>query len=304
MTRRAITWNALPALRVSLLVSVVIPFTLEGCIWNGERPLTDIDAGDSVDLANGGDSAGKGTGGGIAGTAGTAGDGGFGGVAGTNGGFGGASEAGVGGAPAGAGGGPGSGGNAGGSGGSSGATGSGPDGSIDAFQPDNAAADIVPSNDANTPPTACGLTRSTTRIWSFATDIEGWDFADGTMTWTGALGDPSPGALQVDWTASVPVHPRRVEALGDLRGRVVTAWIWVAPGPAVGVKVFVQTGSRYWWADGGVVTPPPGQWTCVTLDIDNPAYSRQLYDPTDVQVIGLELQTTTSSRAYIDQVAY
>jgi hypothetical protein len=71
-----------------------------------------------------------------------------------------------------------------------------------------------------------------------------------------------------------------------------------------GVKPFVQTTSRYWWADGGVVTPPAGQWTCVTLDIDNPAFSRQQYDPSDIQILGFELQTMAAGRVYIDQVAY
>ena len=95
-----------------------------------------------------------------------------------------------------------------------------------------------------------------------------------------------------------------MEAFGDLRGHVVTARVWVDPRAAVGIKVFVQTGVRYWWADGGQVTPPPGQWSCVTLDIDNPIYSRIQYDPTDVTVLGLELQTTGTGRVYIDQVAY
>jgi hypothetical protein len=124
------------------------------------------------------------------------------------------------------------------------------------------------------------------------------------MIWTSAVGNPAPGALQVDWTGAAPIHPRRVETLGDLRGRILSARVWVDPGAAVGIKVFAQTGVRYWWADGGQVTPPAGQWTCVTLDIDNPAYSRIQYDPTDVQVLGLELQTGGSGRVYIDQVEY
>lgn len=220
-----------------------------------------------------------------------------------------AGSSGIGGGPGGAGGtgvggGSGMGGGAGWDGGSGDAGSAGQSGSIDASQPDTGAADLTSLNDATTPPTICGTAGTATKIWSFATDVEGWDFADGTMIWTSTVGDPNPGALQVDWTGALPVHPRRVQALGDLRGHVVTALVLVNSGAPVGVKVFVQTGSRYWWADGGVVMLPSGQWTCVTLDIDNPAFSRQQYDPTDVQVLGLELQTASSGRVYIDQVEY
>jgi hypothetical protein len=258
--------------RVLLLLLIAVSFVAESCIWNGDRPLANGDAGEANDLGTGDQGSSIGTGGGNGGS----GSGGDSGVAGS----------------------PGIG------GGSVGAGGTGQGGSIDASQPDVGAADRSPPNDTSSPPTTCGPPGAATKLWSFTSNVDGWDFADGTMVWTGAVGDPDPGALQVDWTGALPVHPRRVEALGDLRGHVVTAHVWVAPGAAVGIKVFVQTGQRYWWADGGMVTPPAGQWTCVTLDIDNPAFGRQQYDPRDVQVLGLELQTTSSGRAYVDQVEY
>jgi hypothetical protein len=266
---------------------IAAPFIAQACVWNGDRSLADVDAGDSIDLGNHDEGFATGSGG-IAGGTGMGGNG----IAGAPG---------AGGASSGVGGGNGVGGRAGSGGGSGGA---GQGGSIDASQPDTGAADLTPTNDATTPPSNCGPTGPATKIWDFATDVEGWDFADGTMIWTGAAGDPDPGALQVDWTGAAPVHPRRLQALGDLRGHVVTARVWVDPGAAVGVKVFVQTGNRDWWADGGQVTPPPGQWTCVTLDIDNPVFSRIQYDPTDVQILGVELQTASSGRVYIDQVEY
>jgi hypothetical protein len=33
-------------------------------------------------------------------------------------------------------------------------------------------------------------------------------------------------------------------------------------------------------------------------------FSRIQYDPTDVQILGVELQTASSGRVYIDQVEY
>ena len=260
-------------------------FLAQACIWSGDRSVAEVDAAESLDLVGADNSSATGTGGGsgtgvggetgIDGSAGT-GSGGVSGVGGDIGGVGGA--VGVG-----------------------GTTGQG--GSIDASQPDTGP-DLTPPSDTSIPPATCGPVGSVIKTWSFATDVESWEFADGTMTWVGTVGQPDPGALQVDWLGALPVHPRYAQPLGNLRGRTVTARMWVDAGASVGIKVFVQTGSRDWWADGGIVTPTPGQWTCVTLTIDNPAFSRQQYDPSDVQILGVEFQTTTSGRVYIDQVTY
>jgi hypothetical protein len=279
--------------RAPVLALIAASFVAQACVWNGYRSPDQVDADDPIDLVSADDGVATGTGGGVAGGTGTGGDSGIAGASGTGGVTAGAGGTGVGG-------GTGIGGRA----GSGGAPGGGQGGSIDASQPDTGAVDLTQSNDTGTPPASCGPAGVPIKIWSFATDVESWDFPDGTMTWTGAVGDPDPGALQVDWTGSLPVHPRRMQALGDLQGRVVTARVWVDSGASVGIKVFVQTGSRYWWADGGMVMPRLREWTCVTLDIDNPAFARQQYDPRDVQVLGLELQTTGSARVYIDQVAY
>ena len=274
---------------------IAAPLIAEACVWNGERPPTDLDAGETNDVGSGDDGSASGSGG-AGGAAGMAGNGGIAGMPGMGGN--GAGGTGLGGAP-------GAGGAAGLDGGSGGAGGTAPDSGIDAFQPDTGAADRAPPTDTSAPPPTCGPTGALTETWSFDADVEGWDLADGTsLTWTGAVGDPAPGALQANWTGAAPVHPRRVQAFGDLRGHVVRALVWVDPGEAVGVKVFVQTGVRYWWADGGQVMVPSGQWSCVTLDVDNPAFGRTQYDPTDVKVLGVELQTTSSGHAYIDQVAY
>ncbi|HMF43065.1 MAG TPA: hypothetical protein VKQ32_20470 [Polyangia bacterium] len=155
------------------------------------------------------------------------------------------------------------------------------------------------------PNTTCSQAGTATQFWSFDTDAQGWELSGpGSMVWTGAVGDPVVGALQVDWGGGSSTHPRLVQALGDLRGRIITAEVWVDAGTNVTAKLFVQTGTKQVWADGGVVTPTPGQWTCLALDVDNPAFSHQQYDPTSVAIVGLELDGTGATRIYFDTFAY
>jgi len=306
-----ITWSVLTLPRLPLLVLIGASFVGVACIWDGDRVLGDNpDAGaeDGFEWGTGGSGAG-GNGSGTGGS-GAGGDLGLAGSPGAGGAIGGIGGAGVGGAIAGTGG-AGIGGAIAGAGGAgiggaiAGAGGAVQDGGSDAAQPDSGAADLTPPGDTGVVPVACNQTGTPIRVWSFASSVEGWDLGDpGTLIWTAAKGSPDPGALQVDWSIGQPVHPRRLEALGDLRGRIVTARVWVDAGVNVAIKVFVQTGNRWWWADGGIVTPPQGQWTCVSLDINNPGFSRLQYDPSDVQVLGVELQTTGTGRAFIDQVAY
>ena len=155
------------------------------------------------------------------------------------------------------------------------------------------------------PNTTCSQAGTTTQVWSFDADLQGWELSGpGTMVWTGAVGDPGLGALRVDWGGGSTTHPRLVQALGDLRGRIITAEVWVDAGTSVTTKLFVQTGTKQVWADGGVVAPTPGQWTCLALDVDNPAFSHQQYDPSNVAIVGLELDGTGATRVIFDQIAY
>ena len=80
--------------------------------------------------------------------------------------------------------------------------------------------------------------------------------------------------------------------------------MWVDSGTGVAIKVFVQTGTRLVWADGGIFSPALRQWTCVNLNIDNPIAGTQQYDPTNVQILGFEVQANSNARVYFDQVAY
>ena len=44
----------------------------------------------------------------------------------------------------------------------------------------------------------CGQAAAQTQVWSFDTTVQGWELSGtGTFGWTGADGDPSPGALDV-----------------------------------------------------------------------------------------------------------
>jgi hypothetical protein len=155
------------------------------------------------------------------------------------------------------------------------------------------------------PPASCSQASTPTRAWSFDADLQSWELSGpGTMAWTGAAGDPALGSLQVDWVSGTLTHPRLVQSLGDLSGRILTAEVWLDSGAGATAKLFAQTGTRSVWADGGVVTPTVGRWTCLALDLDNPVFSHQQYDPTQVAIVGFELDCPGTCRVYLDQVAY
>jgi len=193
-----------------------------------------------------------------------------------------------------------------GSGGAGGRGTGGGGGTVDAAAMDDAADDLLtPPNDSSAPPAMCSQAGTPTQIWAFDTGVDAWELSgNGTMIWTGATGDPAAGALQVDWSNGQTIHPRLVQPLGDLRGRIATVEVWVDAGTNVGVKLFTQTGTKLAWADGGQMFPQPGQWTCLALDFDNPNFSRQQYDASDVQILGLELVGSGASRVFIDELAY
>jgi hypothetical protein len=154
------------------------------------------------------------------------------------------------------------------------------------------------------PNTSCAQAGTPTQVWSFDTGLQGWELSgSGSMVWTGAVGDPGLGAVEVDWSGST-THPRLVQSLGNLSGHIITAEIWVDVDANVTAKLFAQTGAKLSWGDGGVVTPTPGQWTCMALDMNNPAFSKPQFDPTNVQIIGFELSGSGNDRVYFDEIAY
>jgi hypothetical protein len=189
-----------------------------------------------------------------------------------------------------------------------------------ALPPEDAAevtqADV--SDDAQSAPTptaACAPSETEpAQSWTFNdgdAGVDGWTVSSDTgvsasVTWTGATGNPSPGALLFAVTAGDGANQgawlRNAASYGDLTGRTISAWLWLGGGPSPHLKLFVQTGSEYVWADGGTVNLAPQQWTCVSLSVSSPAYNGPEYDPTDVVNIGFETVAVDSFQLYVDTV--
>jgi hypothetical protein len=179
------------------------------------------------------------------------------------------------------------------------------------------------SPDGGPPPFACSGSPNVVRQWTFDSDPQSWTLnmdrgVQGRLGWSGSIGDPSPGALQVDFTPTTIVDARSVDAgaasgawvqyattpLGDLSGRTISAWVLLDRGPSPQLKVFVQTGTQYAWADNGTITLIPHTWTCVSMPVSAPAYNGPNYDATYVTVLGLEMRGSAPFRVYVDTVRY
>jgi hypothetical protein len=195
------------------------------------------------------------------------------------------------------------------------------DASIDAKPPDASsrtdASDRSPGDtgqgkDASTLP--CSNAEQAIKEWTFDTSVSGWAIpaqsqVQASMTWTSSAGRPSPGALDVAVTprsseagATSGAWPQYNMTLGNLTGRSVSAWVWLESGPSPELKLFVQTGSQWVWADNGTVHLSPKVWTCVSLPVSSPSYSGENYDPTDVVRLGFQLFGTEPFRMYVDTV--
>jgi hypothetical protein len=150
--------------------------------------------------------------------------------------------------------------------------------------------------------------------WTFDTTDDSWILssqdAEVTMSWSGAMGNPTPGGLEVDFTgpspdASVPGATIWVHAeipATDLTGRNVSAWVWLGSGSSPQFLSFAQTQTAYAWADNGELRLPQGAWTCVSLPISSPVDVDPPYDPTHVIRIGFEMIATVPFQLYIDSV--
>jgi hypothetical protein len=119
------------------------------------------------------------------------------------------------------------------------------------------------------------------RVWTFdqaSSSTDGWARAfglvSGTITYDGTIGWPNPGSLllNVPFMNASGGEQLAVQATtaADLTHRHVTAMIRLdSAGPALGRVGYSSTG--YYVL---VMAPPvalnPGEWTMVTLDVDNP----------------------------------
>jgi hypothetical protein len=189
---------------------------------------------------------------------------------------------------------------------------SGGDGADSANALDALAGDASESSAACATASASGV-----KQWTFDTSTEGWSLLDGagvTVTWANNVGSPTAaGALEVDGlpvtddAASSQSHVGFDESPAvDLSGRTLAAWLWLDSGTSPSLKLFVQTGRIYTWADGGSVVLPLRTWTCVSLNVSAPAYASQngVYDPTNVIRVGFEFDGSASYRVYVDSVMY
>ncbi len=80
--------------------------------------------------------------------------------------------------------------------------------------------------------------------------------------------------------------------------------MWLESGTSPQVKLFVQTGTTYAWADAGTVVLAPRAWTCLSLDLSAPQYNQPNYDPTKVITLGFETQAIDPFRLFVDDVRY
>jgi hypothetical protein len=161
---------------------------------------------------------------------------------------------------------------------------------------------------------ACMATGTPVLAWTFDTTDDSWilssEGADVTTSWSGATGDPTPGALAVDFAglspdaggpgATIWVHAEIPAS--DLTGRTVSARIWLNGGQSPQFLSFAQTQTAYAWADNGEVRLPLGSWTCVVLPISSPVDAYPQYDPTQVVRIGFEMIATAPFQLFVDSV--
>jgi hypothetical protein len=163
---------------------------------------------------------------------------------------------------------------------------------------------------------ACSSAATPVQEWTFDTTTEGWVIGvntgvSATISWTGSMGYPTPGALQLDFTPGPPdsgvtsglwIHLELPPT--DLTGRTLAAWAWLESGPSPAFLTYVQTGSSYAWADDGEHTLAPHTWTCLSLPVSHPSFNQPGYDTTQVIRIGFEMLSNSPFQVFIDTVRY
>ena len=175
--------------------------------------------------------------------------------------------------------------------------------------------DVIEEPGADEPPSPRPCTAVGTPIdaWTFDAGLEGWTLSldpnvQASLAWTGTTGDPAPGAIQVTIAPSEDAGTitggwvEYSNPLGDLSSRTASAWVWLAMGTPPHLKLFVQTGSHYAWADNGTTYLSPQTWTCLSLNLQAPSYEQAMYDPSDVVTLGFEMLGSTPFEIYIGTV--
>lgn len=153
---------------------------------------------------------------------------------------------------------------------------------------------------ANASNNACSMAVAPVLEWTFDRSNDGWMMssqgAKVTLSWTGATGNPAPGALEVDADDPVPDADepsvawvyREISAV-DLTHGTVSAWVFVDRGSSPRFLSFVQTAPAEAWGDNGEVRVPEGVWTCLSIAVSSPATTQGQYEPEQVIKVGFEM---------------
>jgi len=147
-------------------------------------------------------------------------------------------------------------------------------------------------------------------VWSFNSTVESWAYwpnlGAGTLSWTGATGNPAAGSLAADVTNGDGVLGWIIfdAPAPNLTGHTGSVWVYLDSGSG-GVKMYAQSNlSTFAWADGGFVTLSPRTWTCVTINFSTPVYKDATFDPANIVRFGIEVAGTGPVRVYADQFSY
>lgn len=154
---------------------------------------------------------------------------------------------------------------------------------------------------------ACAAAGTTVYLASFDVDLEGFVVTGAgspSFDWTGSVGNPELGAVVLDASSGGAMQVRNLTPPGDLSGRVMSVNVYVESGTGVQLILFAESGATGKWADGGKIQATTGQWYCLTLDLDNPPTESAGFDPTDVRIVGVDVQGSGGVVAYFDQFAY
>lgn len=187
---------------------------------------------------------------------------------------------------------------------------------------------------------------SAARSWSFdpgTEELDGWNASfsnpeslalDATLSLNTEEGDPDVGSLQVvipfeatqvggdDQNQKIHLGVSVGVAAGepalDLTGKTVTARFRLLEGLTAdvmfppGVKLYVKsTDGAFRWADGGWTNIESLNWMTVSINVSNPSYNDDDFDPSDIVEIGLEIATNGDqtedlepATVLIDSVSY
>jgi hypothetical protein len=147
-------------------------------------------------------------------------------------------------------------------------------------------------------------TQSTVQQFDGPTSLVTARGSSASVTWTGAEGNPAPGALDFRNPAGGSAELFSPGLTGNLSQHVMLLNVQVASGSNVRMRLFVETGASAQRGRGAYVSPPLGQWACASLDFDNPATADPGYDARSVTGAGLEVEGSGSVEVYVDQIAY